>query len=167
MHNFVSVLENGNGSTIKKMKREENGNVEAAFYEWFIENRSAGQPTSGQVLCEKALMLERGVFLIRNEFPPQSKTLCWTFFSYTGMNFNTLNIFVIFKFVFILTLVFCIPNYPNFLLSGQLESPISPDNRSSIVLTLRSKVPVITYSYQLLNVSISNLFVFCLNVCHH
>jgi hypothetical protein len=36
------------------MKKVENGEVEAAIYKWFIQNkRSAGQPISGLVLCEK------------------------------------------------------------------------------------------------------------------
>jgi hypothetical protein len=75
------------------MKKEENGEVEAAINQWFIPKRSSGQPISWLVLCEKALMFNHqlGVASIPNESPPQNKNLCWTFFSSTGMNLNTIN----------------------------------------------------------------------------
>jgi hypothetical protein len=33
--------------------------VEEAIYKWFMQKRSAGQPISGPILCEKALCLTK------------------------------------------------------------------------------------------------------------
>jgi hypothetical protein len=56
------------------------------------------------------------------------------------MNFNAINRFVLSDFCYtlmfyfvILALVFVVPNYPNLLSYRQLESPISPETRSSTV----------------------------------
>jgi hypothetical protein len=58
--NFVSVLEREDGSMIRKtVKKVENDKVEAAIYEWFTQKRSAGQPISGLVLCEIALIFNQ------------------------------------------------------------------------------------------------------------
>jgi hypothetical protein len=90
----------------------------------------------------KALMFNRqlGVAMIRNESPSQMKNIYWTFFSSTSTNFNTINRLVLFDFYytliffyFILAFVFFKPNCPNSLFSGQLESLIISDNRSSTV----------------------------------
>lgn len=70
------------------------------------------------------------------------KELCWTCFSSTGMNFNTTNHrFVLFHLCYKLLkfLIFyfssCVfyTQLSDFFISGQLELPISPDNRSCTV----------------------------------
>lgn len=54
---FVSVLESEDGSSSRKMmRRANNDKVENAVFTWFVQKRSQGQPISGPVLCEKALL---------------------------------------------------------------------------------------------------------------
>jgi hypothetical protein len=72
--------------------------------------------------------------------PTVYKNFCRTFFNSTGMNFSIINHafwsllhHIIFFYIFVLALVFFIPNYLKFLLSRQLESPVSLDNQHSTV----------------------------------
>jgi hypothetical protein len=52
--NFVSILERENGSTIKKtMKKAENGKVEAAIYQWFIQRRKMDGRFQGWFFVKK------------------------------------------------------------------------------------------------------------------
>ncbi|XP_050536842.1 jerky protein homolog-like [Daktulosphaira vitifoliae] len=56
--NFVSVLENEDGSSSRKtMKTATNKNLEDAVFKWFLQQRSMGNPISGPILCEKAKIL--------------------------------------------------------------------------------------------------------------
>lgn len=53
--NFVSVLENEDGSSSRKsMKTATNVDLENAVFKWFLQQRSLGNPISGPILCEKA-----------------------------------------------------------------------------------------------------------------
>ncbi|XP_056637679.1 jerky protein homolog-like [Diorhabda sublineata] len=56
--NFVSVLENEDGSSSRKtMKTATNKNLEDAVFKWFLQQRSMGNPISGPIICEKAKIL--------------------------------------------------------------------------------------------------------------
>lgn len=56
--NFVSVLENEDGSSLRKsMKAATNKDLEDAVFKWFLQQRSMGNPISGPILCEKAKIL--------------------------------------------------------------------------------------------------------------
>ncbi|XP_044763923.1 jerky protein homolog-like [Coccinella septempunctata] len=56
--NFVSVLENEDGSSSRKtMKTAINKNLEDAVFKWFLQQRSMGNTISGPILCEKAKIL--------------------------------------------------------------------------------------------------------------
>ncbi|KAG5867736.1 hypothetical protein JTB14_010146 [Gonioctena quinquepunctata] len=56
--NFVSVLENEDGSSSRKtMKTATQQNLEDAVFKWFLQQRSMGNPISGPILCEKAKIL--------------------------------------------------------------------------------------------------------------
>nr|CAH7717065.1 unnamed protein product [Callosobruchus chinensis] len=58
LSNFVSVLENEDGSSSRKtMKTSTNKNLEYAVFKWFLQQRSMGNPISGPILCEKAKIL--------------------------------------------------------------------------------------------------------------
>jgi hypothetical protein len=52
---LLSLLE----TRLKATKKAENGRVEAVVYLWFIQKRLAGQPISGSVLCEKAIVFNQ------------------------------------------------------------------------------------------------------------
>lgn len=56
--NFVSVLENNDGSSSRKsMKAATNKDLEDVIFKWFLQQRSLGSPISGPILCEKAKIL--------------------------------------------------------------------------------------------------------------
>lgn len=56
--NFVSVLENEDGSSSRKaMKTATNKYLEEAVFKWFLQQRSMGNPISGPILCEEAKIL--------------------------------------------------------------------------------------------------------------
>ncbi|UYV79405.1 hypothetical protein LAZ67_17002495 [Cordylochernes scorpioides] len=55
--NFASVMEDERGSSTRKMMRKpQNDKVDDALYKWFLQQRSQGEPISGPILCEKALV---------------------------------------------------------------------------------------------------------------
>ncbi|KFM65707.1 Src kinase-associated phosphoprotein 2, partial [Stegodyphus mimosarum] len=55
---YASILYNENDDSPRKMMRgAKNEQVDRAVYAWFLEARSQGQPISGPIICEKALML--------------------------------------------------------------------------------------------------------------
>uniref|UniRef100_A0A1B6LJJ7 HTH CENPB-type domain-containing protein n=1 Tax=Graphocephala atropunctata TaxID=36148 RepID=A0A1B6LJJ7_9HEMI len=55
--NFVSVLENEDGSSSRKsMKTAENKELEEAVFKWFLQQRTLGNPLSGPIICEKATL---------------------------------------------------------------------------------------------------------------
>ena len=52
--NFVSVLENEDGSSSRKtMKTATNKNLEDAVFKWFLQQRSMGNPISGLSFVKK------------------------------------------------------------------------------------------------------------------
>jgi hypothetical protein len=54
IQNFFSVLESENGGTIRKaMKKAENGKVEAALYQWFIQKGQLDNPFQGRFCVKK------------------------------------------------------------------------------------------------------------------
>ncbi|GBP88449.1 UPF0430 protein CG31712 [Eumeta japonica] len=54
------ILDSEDGSKhLKMMKKPKNELLEDASYCWFLQKRSAGQPISGPLLCEKALQLNK------------------------------------------------------------------------------------------------------------
>jgi hypothetical protein len=54
---FVSILASADGSSTKKtIIMGENGKVKDAVNKWFLQKHSQGQPKSGIVLREKALI---------------------------------------------------------------------------------------------------------------
>ncbi|XP_063216422.1 jerky protein homolog-like [Bacillus rossius redtenbacheri] len=56
--NFVSVIENEDGSSSRKsMKAATNKDLENAVFMWLLQQCSVGNPISGQILCEKAKIL--------------------------------------------------------------------------------------------------------------
>lgn len=56
--NFVSLLENEDGSSSRKsMKAATNKNLDVVVFKWFLQQRSMGNPISGPILCEKAKIL--------------------------------------------------------------------------------------------------------------
>lgn len=45
------------GSSRKTMKTAYNDKLDSAIYTWFVQQRSKGEPISGPIICEKALIM--------------------------------------------------------------------------------------------------------------
>ena len=55
---YSGKLESLKGVTSRKpMKPAENDNLDCAVYTWFVQQRSKGEPISGPIICEKALII--------------------------------------------------------------------------------------------------------------
>lgn len=56
--NFTDKFESEDGPANRKtLKHAENVKLEEAIFTWFLQQRSKGEPISGPIVCEKAIML--------------------------------------------------------------------------------------------------------------